>query len=308
MAVDRKFDEIASELEAKGWRREGELLRRFPRSAWDDEFVKGMFLAAVSVRDSKRAEKIAVNLVALAPENPFAYLALSLVKLRQGKIHEAARAFDRACHFASTFPIYRSQKIHWLCLQGKLEEAEKVLKETLKEFSDRWEVQRAQAHLWILGKQSHHWLNRAVELLIKIVSRQPSDPITHALLAQAFFKLGDRSRAIEQLQLMAKQLPILNFTDFEPFIAHQIAKQSLAMNFFLLRPSWLIERFLSRWLPPRYFIVVGILWLAVAFMLAALHPFAPAPVYTLTLSFAIAAFVYDRLAIPLMLWWLRSKS
>jgi hypothetical protein len=71
MTANREFDELAAEFEAKGWHREAELLKRFPRTAWDDQLVKGMFIAAVSVRDISRAEKVAQQLVRFAPENPF---------------------------------------------------------------------------------------------------------------------------------------------------------------------------------------------------------------------------------------------
>ncbi|MCS7191966.1 MAG: hypothetical protein NZ937_03145 [Armatimonadetes bacterium] len=310
MKLERELEEITVELERQGWHKEAELLRRFPRSAFyfDDEFVKGVFVATVSIRDLKRAEKLAQRLVFLAPENPFAYLAFSLVKLRQGKVSEAAKAFDRARYFASSFPAYRSQKIHWLCLQGKLDEGRKILRETEREFSDRWEVQRAQAHFWLSGKPNPERLNRAIELLSKLVRRQPNDSIVHALLAHAFVKLGDRKRAIEHLRLMAKNLTTLNFVDADAFIANQVAKETLAIFFPWLRLSWLVECFFSRWLPPRYFVAVGVFWMTVAFLLAALNFVAPTPIYILTLSFAIAAFFYDRLVNPLIIWWLRSSS
>lgn len=305
MELNCKFDKIAAEMELQGWHKEAELLRRFPRSAWDDEFVKGMFIAAVSVRDIERAEKVAKKLVSLAPESPFAHLALSLVKLRQGQTLEAAKAFDQARHLASTFPAYRSQKIHWLCLQGKLEEAKRLFRETAKEFSDRWEVQRAQAHLWLWGNQTSERLNRSLDLLSRLVRRQPKDAISHALLAQAFVKIGDRKRAIEHLRLMAKNLPTLTFNDVDAFIAHQVAKQSLATCFSLLRPNWLVERFFLRWLPPKYFAAVAISWTAVAILLATLKVVAPTPVYSFALFVAVTMFVYERLACPLLLWLLR---
>lgn len=186
MTANREFDELAAEFEAQGFHREAELLRRFPRTAWDDELVKGMFVASVSIRDTLRAEKVAQQLVRFAPENPFAYLALCLVKLKQGQTHEAAKAFDRALHFASTFPTYRAQKIHWLCLQGKLDEARQVLRDTMKEYADRWEVQRARAHVLVSSeRQAASEVKQAIELLERLARIHPNDPITHALLAQA---------------------------------------------------------------------------------------------------------------------------
>ncbi len=306
IAVSKGFDEIAAELEAQGWHKEAELLRRFPRSALDDELVKGMFVAVVSVRDIERAEKVARQLVSFAPENPFAHLAFCLVKLRQGQTLEAAKAFEQAIHFASTFPAYRSQRIHWLCLQGRLDEARKFLHETVKEFADRWEVQRAQAHLWLSGKQTRQRLNQTAELLTKLVRYRPNDAIIHALLVQAYEKLDDRKRAIEHLRLMARNLPALTFTDVDAFIAHQVAKQSLATRFSWLRPSWFVERFFLRWLPPKYFAAIATGWVAVALLLAGLRFVAPTPIYTFALLIAVMAFAYDRFASPILLWLLKS--
>ncbi len=297
MVLNCKFDEIAAELESQGWHKEAELLRRFPRSAWDDELVKGMFIAAVSVRDIERAEKVAQRLIAFAPENPFAHLAFCLVKLRQGQTDEAAKAFDRALHFASTLPAYRAQKIHWLCLQGKLDEAQQILRGTLKEYPDRWEVQRAQAHFWLSRpKLSPERTKQAIDLLKRLVRYHPNDAPTHALLAQAFWKLGERGQAKEHLRLMAKNLPTLTFTDAEAFVAWGIAKATLATCFPWLKPNWLLERFLLRWLPPRYFVAVGTLWGTVALILAVLKFVLPTSVFGFLVGITGLGFIYNRFA------------
>jgi Flp pilus assembly protein TadD len=320
MAANREFDEIAAEFEAQGFHREAGLLRRFPRTAWDDELVKGMFIAAVSVRDISRAEKVAQQLVKFAPENPFAHLALCLVKLRQGQTDEAAKAFDRALHFASTFPTYRAQKIHWLCLQGRLSEAKQVLRDTMKEYADRWEVQRARAHF--LANSDCQMANRvkqAVELLERLARLHPNDPITHALLAQAIWKeqqrmassrwrMEKRKQAIRHLRLMAKNLPTLNFTDIDAFIPWQIANQTLAECFLWLKPNWLLERFLVRWLPPKYFVAVGILWGTVAVLLAIAKLFLPPNLFALLVAFASLAFVYNRFSVPVLVWLLAKET
>ncbi len=318
MTANREFDELAAEFEAKGWHREAELLKRFPRTAWDDELVKGMFIAAVSVREISRAEKVAQQLIRFAPENPFAHLALCLVKLKQGQTLEAAKAFDRALHFASTFPTYRAQKIHWLCLQGKLDRARQVLRDTMKEYADRWEVQRARAHVLVSSKcQAASEVKGAIELLERLVRLHPDDPITHALLAQAVWRdegrgTGDeekerqrvarRKRVMEHLRLMAKNLPTLNFTDVDAFIAWQVANQTLAECFRWLKPNWLLERFLVRWLPPRYFAAVGILWGTVAVLLAIAKFFLPLIPFALLVAGASLAFTYNRFSAPLLIW------
>ena len=303
MAVNRDFDEIAAELESQGLHNEAELLRRFPRSAWDDELVKGMFVAAVCVRDVSRAEKVARKLVSFAPENPFAHLAFSLVKLRQGQTDEAAKAFDRALYFASTFPAYRSQKIHWLCLQGKLQEARQILRETLREYRDRWEVQRAQAHLWLSSQQVNpERMKQAIELLQKLIRNHPNDSITNALLAQAFWRTGELAKARNHLRLMAKHLPALTFTDVDAFIAWEVAKQTLATCSVWFRPNWLLERFLLRWLPPRYFVAVGILWASIALVLAVLKNFVPFSVFAFLVVAASLAFAYNRFVDNFVFW------
>jgi predicted Zn-dependent protease len=312
MATERNFDEIAAEMEAQGLTKEAELLRRFPRSAWDDELVKGMFVAAVCVRDTSRAEKVARRLVSFAPENPFAHLALCLVKLRQGQTEEAAKAFDRALHFASTFPAYRSRRIHWLCLQGKVEEARQVLRETLKEHPDRWEVQRAQAHLWLSSPQiSPLKIKRTVDLLKHLFLRHPEDAITSALLAQALWKSGEHTQAINQLRAIARNLPTLTFTDADSFIAWGVAKEALATCFPWLRPNWCLEKFLLRWLPPRYFVAVGILWFSVALILAGLKFLVPPNLFSALVAIASLVFLYNRFADNFVLWLIskgRSKT
>ncbi len=303
MTMERNFDEIAAEIEAQGLTKEAELLRRFPRSAWDDELVKGMFIAAVSIRDSSRAEKVARQLVSFAPENPFAYLALCLVKLRQGQTEEAAKAFDQALHFASTFPTYRAQKIHWLCLRGELREARQILRETLREYHDRWEVQRAQAHVWLSSPQvSPPKVKRTVDLLKQLFLRRPEDAITSALLAQAFWKSGEHAQAINQLRMVARNLPTLTFTDADSFIAWGVAKEALATCFPWLKPNWFLEKFLVRWLPPRYFVAVGILWFVVALILAGLKFFLPSSLSSVLVAIASLAFLYNRFADNLILW------
>ena len=325
MTANREFDELAAEFEAQGWHREVELLKRFPRTAWDDELVKGMFIAAVSVRDISRAEKVAQQLVRFAPENPFAHLALCLVKLRQGQTDEAAKAFDRALHFASTFPTYRAQKIHWLCLQGRLSEAKQVLRDTVKEYADRWEVQRARAHVWV----SSEWrvvnrLKQAIELLERLARLHPNDPITHALLAQAIcrdegrgtgdeekeerrvasskWRMEKRKQTMRHLRFMAKNLPNLNFTDVDAFIVWEVANQTLAECFPWLKPNWLLERFLVRWLPPKYFVAIGILWGTVAILLAIAKLFLPPTLFALLVAVASLAFIYNRFSVPLLVW------
>jgi len=314
MAANREFDEIAAEFEAQGFHREAGLLRRFPRTAWDDELVKGMFIAAVSVRDISRAEKVAQQLVKFAPENPFAHLALCLVKLKQGQTVEAAKAFDRALHFASTFPTYRAQKIHWLCLQGKLDEARQVLRDTMKEYADRWEVQRARAHVLVSSEwRAANRLKQAIKLLEQLARLHPKDPITHALLAQAIWKERQRTassewrmekpkQAMRHFRLMARNLPALNFTGIDAFIAWEVANQTLAECFPLLKLNWLLERFLVRWLPPKYFVAVGFLWGTVAILLAIAKLFLPPNFFTLLVTIASLAFIYNRFSVPLLVW------
>lgn len=312
MAMEGSFDEIAAEMEAQGLTKEAELLRRFPRSAWNDELVKGMFVAAVFVKDTLRAEKVARQLVSFAPESPFAHLALCLVKLRQGQTEEAAKAFDRALHFASTFPAYRSQRIHWLCLQGKLKEARKILLETLKEYPDRWEVQRAQAHVWLSSPQvSPSKIKRTVDLLKQLFLYHPKDAITNALLAQALWKSGEHAQAINQIRTVARNLPTLTFTDADSFIAWEVTKEVLATYFPWLKPNWFLEKFLLRWLPPRYFVAVGVLWFAVALILAGLKSFVPSSLFSVLVAIASLAFLYNRFADNLVLWLIskgRSKT
>jgi len=330
MIVNREFDELVAEFEGQGWHREAELLKRFPRTAWDDELVKGMFVAAVSVRDLSRAEKVARQLVRFAPENPFAYLALCLVKLKQGQTVEAAKAFDRALHFASTFPTYRAQKIHWLCLQSKLDEARQVLRDTMKEYADRWEVQRARAHVWVSSEwRAASRLKQAIELLERLARLHPNDSITHALLAQAIcrdegrgtrgegkeeqrvasseWRMEKRKQAMRHLRLMAKNLPTLNFTDVDAYIAWEVANQTLAECFPWLKPNWLLERFLVRWLPPEYFIAVGILWGTVAILLAIAKLFLPPTLFALLVAVASLAFVYNRFTALLLIWLLAKR-
>ncbi len=301
MASANEFDRLAAELEALGWQKEAALVRRFPRAAWNDELLKGMFVAATNVRDLKRAEKIAQRMVAFAPDNPFAHLALCLVKLRQGAVEEAARAFDRACHFASSLPTYRAQKIHWLCLQGKITDARKLLRETVKEFADRWEVQRAQAHVWLAEGR----VEPAVAFLKQLARRHPNDPFTHALLAQGLLQAGRRHEAFQHLQLMAKHLPPVTFTDQDAFLAHALAKQALALWQKWLRPNWWWERWWLRWLPPHYFVAIGTFWFAVAILLAVLKLLLPSQAFIAVVGAAVAAFLYNRCADLFVLWRLR---
>lgn len=295
------FEGVASELETQGWHREAQLLRRFPRSAWDDELVKGMFIAATTVRDLHRAEKLAQRLIAFAPDNPFAYLALCIVRLRQKRLTEAAQAFDNACYFASTLPVYRAQKVHWLCVKGKLDEAQEVLLRTQRDFPDRWEVQRSQAHLWLaLGHTE-----RATRLLRRIVRHRPADAIAHALLAQAFWRLGERQGADDHLRLMAKHLPTLTFTDAEKFVAYAVAKETLATRFWFLRPFWWWERKFLRLPPQKYFVTVGAFWFTVAIILALLNFVTSDAVFRLLVGATAAWCLYTRFADAILIWWMR---
>lgn len=301
MTTSHEFDMLADELERQGWRQEAALLRRFPRAAWDDDLVRGMFVAATNVKDVRRAEKIARRLVAFAPDNPFAHLALALVLLRAEKVGEAARAFERACHFASTFPHYRAQKIHLACLLDRLEEAQRLLRETLKEFADRWEVQLAQAHVWLASGKTE----QALRLLRKIVRHRPANPLAYALLTQALWQQGAREQAKETLRQMAKFLPPLSFTDATAFLAHALAKQTLAFCLCWLRPKWWIERWWLKWQLPRYFLAVGILWGTVAVLLACLRFLLPLPFPPLLTILALMAFLYERFGDAFILWRLR---
>ncbi|MFA0765367.1 MAG: hypothetical protein BDTLLHRC_000320, partial [Candidatus Fervidibacter sp.] len=99
-----EWERLAEEMRQAGYEREAQWLRRFPRTAWDDALVRGLFVAVTSVRDVRQAEKLAHRLLAIAPENPFAHLALSLVHLRAGRIPQSVQAFDKALRLASTFP------------------------------------------------------------------------------------------------------------------------------------------------------------------------------------------------------------
>ncbi len=296
-----EFDRIAAELEAQGWHWEAALLRRFPRTAWEDELLKGMFVAATNVRDAKRAEKIAHRMLQFAPDNPFAHLALCLVRLRQGKVEEAAQAFDRACHFASSLPIHFSRKVHLLCLQGKTDEARQVVRAAWKEFADRWEVQRARAHVWLsLGRRE-----RALQTLQHLVRNRPNDAISNALLAQGLFQTGQYAAARKQLRKMAKHLPTLTFTDMEAFLAHALAKQAVSLWQRWLRPSWWWEQIWLRWLPPRYFFAIGAFWGTIAVLLALLKLTLPTNWFVLIVTVVSLAFVYERFAPLIVLWWLR---
>ncbi len=295
------FEAAAAKLEEQGWHKEAALLRRFPRSAWDDELVKGMFVAATTVRDLRRAENLAQRLIAFEPDNPFAHLALCVVRLRQKRLAEANQAFDRAKYFASTLPVYSAQKVHWLCVKGSLEEGQGILLRTQRDFKDRWEVKRAQAHFWLaLGHTE-----RAARLLLRIVRHRPADTIAHALLMQAFWRLGERHRADEHLRLMAKHLPKLTFTDTEAFVAHAVAKETLATRFVLLRPFWWWERRFLLLPPRRYFVAVGAFWGAVAIALGLFKVAVPEIPFMLSVAVAASWCLYTRFTDAILIWWLR---
>lgn len=301
------FDKLAETLEKEGWDKEAEMLRRFPRSAWDDELVRGMFVAAMTVKDLCRAEKVARRLIAFAPDNPFAYLALVIVHLRQRRLAEAAQAFERATHFASTLPNYRSLKVHWLCLQERINEAQAILRETMREFSDRWEVQRAQAHFWLAtgrqGDRETRW--QAVQLLQSIVRNHPDDAIAHALLSQGLWRLGEGRQADGHLQQAAKHLPSLTFTDTDAFVAHSIVKQVLSERFLWLRLLWCWERLFLRLPPKRYFALVGGFWGSVAILLALLKLVVTPSLFPFLVGIGAVWCFYTCFADTVVLWWMR---
>ena len=300
-----EWERLAEEMRQAGYEREAQWLRRFPRTAWDDALVRGLFVAVTSVRDVRQAEKLAHRLLAIAPENPFAHLALSLVHLRAGRIPQSVQAFDKALRLASTFPAHLSLKVHWLCLLGRRREARPILRTLLREFPDRWETQRALAHF---GMALPHRLTWAMQRLMEIHQTHPDDAITHALLAEGFWRKGEREKADEHLRRMARHLPSLALDDQSAFVAHALAKRVLAERFVWLRPFWWWERQFLRLPPRRYFTLVGIFWAGVAICLALAHALSPS-IGTKLLILAVTLFcAYTRFADLLTLWWLRRKD
>lgn len=300
-----EWERFAEAMRQAGYEREAQWLRHFPRTALDDELVRGLFIAATSVRDLRRAEKLARHLLAIAPENPFAHLALSLVHLRAGRIPESAQAFDKALRLASTFPAHLSLKVHWLCLLGRPTQARPILRTLLRQFPERWETQRALAHFRMGLPFPSAWV---AEALKRIATTHPDDAITHALLAKALLKKGEREKADEHLRQMARHLLPFSFDDQNAFITYALAKEVLAERFSWLRPFWWWERKFLR-LPPRHFFtLVGIFWAVVALCLALAHVLLPS-VSTKLLILVITLFcAYTRFADLLTLWWLRCKD
>lgn len=300
----REWEHFAEEMRKAGYEREAQWLRRFPRTAWDDALVRGLFVAATNVRDLRQAEKLARRLLAIAPENPFAHLALSLVHLRAGQIPRSIQAFDKALRLASTFPAHLSSKVHWLCLLGRRREARPILRTLLREFPDRWETRRALVHF---GMELPHRLTWAMQQLREINQMHPDDAITHALLAKGFWQKGERKKADECLQQMARCLPSIALDDQRAFICHALAKKVLAERFVWLRPLWWWELRFLRLPPRRYFTLVGIFWASVAICLALAHALLPSVGIKL-LTLAVTLFcAYTRFADLLTLCWLRHK-
>jgi len=300
-----EWERFAEAMRQAGYEREAQWLRHFPRVALDDELVRGLFIAATSVRDVRQAERLAHRLLAIAPENPFAHLALSLVHLRAGRIPQSVQAFDKALRLASTFPAYLSLKVHWLCLLGRPREARPILRTLLREFPDRWETQRALAHFRMALP---HRLTWAMQRLMEIHQTHPDDAITHALLAEGFWRKGEWGKADEHLRRMARHLLPFSFDDQSAFIAHALAKGVLAERFVWLRPFWWWERQFLRLPPRRYFTLGGIFWAGVAICLALAHALSPS-IGTELLILAVTLFcAYTRFADLLTLWWLRCKD
>ncbi|MFA0752088.1 MAG: hypothetical protein SLRJCFUN_002491 [Candidatus Fervidibacter sp.] len=300
-----EWERFAEAMRQAGYEREAQWLRHFPRTALDDELVRGLFIAATSVRDVRQAEKLVHRLLAIAPENPFAHLALSLVHLRAGRIPESAQAFDKALRLASTFPAHLSLKVHWLCLLGRHTQARPILRTLLRQFPERWETQRALAHFRMDLLSHSAWVMEALE---KLAATHPDDAITRALLAKGFLRRGEREKADEHLRQMARHLLPFSFDDQSAFIAHALAKEVLAERFGWLRPFWWWERKFLR-LPPRHsFILVGIFWTVVAICLALIHALSPSIGTKFFILAATLFCAYTRFADLLTLWWLRRKN
>lgn len=299
------WDAIAQALRDAGMVSEAVTVPRFPRTALDDPLVRGLFVAATSIRDVDRAEKLARQLIAFAPENPFAYLALSLVHLRAGRLPDAVKAFDRAVRQASSLPRYLSLRVHWLCLRGEQQQARRVLRDLLRTAPDRWETQRAFAH-WLLAAQRPR--ERALQRLLSLAASHPDDPITIALLTQALLHCGDREGADQRLRRIARCLPPLTFSDFDAFVAHILVKQTLARRFWWLRPLWGWERLWLMSPPQRYFVAIAALWGTVAIVLAGLHTVCPPFVAHLLTAAAVLWCLYTRCADVMLLSWWRHKS
>ncbi len=219
------------------------------RNDVDDPLIQGLFAAATQIRDRGRALTIAQRMTQIGPENPLAYLALGLVCSRRGDMMEAHKAFERACHFANTWPSYASCKVHYYLMKGEIQKGRDLLKDLMREFPDRWLTLRARSHwLMVTGRT-----DKAREVISQTLTRKDDDPITLVLSAWCRLISGQRDQTDALIARSSALLSTVRFSQQEPLIAAFVVLDVVSQRWRFLRPAFSFLRKVFVLPPERFF-------------------------------------------------------
>ena len=155
----------------------------------------------------KEAEQVCRDVLVVEPRNADALNLLGVIAGTVGDHASAADLMQRSVALAPDVMEFRRNLAKALMHEGKLSEAEEVLKRVLVR-----EAESPQAlGLWgaIIGQQGR--FDEGIEAIRKATRRAPNDPSHHFNLAELYRRQGNREEAITQLKKSLQVAP--NYTD-----------------------------------------------------------------------------------------------
>jgi Flp pilus assembly protein TadD len=164
-------------------------------------------IAAFRAGRLREAEQACRQVLSFEPRNPDAFNLLGVIAGSMGDHAGAAALMQQSVTIAPDVMEFRSNLAKALMREGRLAEAEEVLRRAVARDPDS----PALLGLWgaIIGQQGR--FDEGIEALRKASKRAPHDASHHFNLAELFRRQGDRETAIAQLKKALQLAP--NYAD-----------------------------------------------------------------------------------------------
>jgi Flp pilus assembly protein TadD len=155
----------------------------------------------------QEAEQVCRDVLAVEPRNADAFNLLGVIAGTVGDHASAAEHMQRSVALAPDVMEYRRNLAKALMHEGKLSEAEEVLRRAITRDPESPHL----LGLWgaIIGQQGR--FEEGIEAVRKASRRAPNDPSHHFNLAELYRRQGNREMAIEQLKKSLRLAP--NYPD-----------------------------------------------------------------------------------------------
>ena len=174
------------------------------------EFLSAQMLGLAYLEEFKldEAENEFLKIIKLAPDEKQGYANLGLTYLRMGRYADAEKQLFKAIKIDSKDADIRLLLATVYQMNDEREKAISELTEALKFAPDHIKILYDLSELYSVGLDEESQKQRK-NYILQLVEKAPENIVSHLNLIEIYINNGDTDKAIEQLEIIHKQFPIV---------------------------------------------------------------------------------------------------